>query len=338
MVRKCVVAIIGLLVSSMIAQASAAGIDTRNWMEQLAPYIEDRPITGIFLPGSHDSATYKLEDKFGKKQDITNQLNVLRYALVGFGVTKIARNWAKAQGRSVAQQLDDGVRFLDLRVIYRDSKKDFYTVHGLYGPSLNDVLSQINKFLQQNPKEIIIIQVGDLRYMPQGDKDHHALIARLKSVFGDRLVSKSMGLSQPIKTLWEQGKQVILVYNKSRIANQYEDIFPDNKINSYWTNTDNLSGLKNKLDKHLSNRKINLNEIYIIQSQMTANTDTIKSGLIPFSKGYKSLKDMAEAVYKELPGWLGEWHKKGPAIVLLDFTTQDTSKQIIALNLLQQKR
>ena len=46
----------------------------------------------------------------------------------------------------------------------------------MYGPSLKNVLGQITRFLQEYPREILIIQVGDLRYMPKGDADHKALI------------------------------------------------------------------------------------------------------------------------------------------------------------------
>ena len=159
-------------------------------------------ITRIFIPGSHDSAAYSLEHKFGKNQNVTSKVNVLKYLLFGFVVTQVAHRWAKTQDRSILQQLEDGVRYLDLRVIYRDSKKDFYTVHGLYCPILDAILSQIETFLSENPKEIIVIQVGDLRYMPNGDDDHLTLIKKLKHKFGDRLASKSMPLDTPIKKLW----------------------------------------------------------------------------------------------------------------------------------------
>jgi hypothetical protein len=164
---KSVMAVISLWVSVAAANPSPS-LDMSRWMEQLADHIQERPLTSVFLPGSHDSATYKLEQKFGKNQDITSKLNALRYALVGFGVTRVAQKWSQAQNRSIIQQLEDGVRYLDLRVIYCASKKQFYTVHGLYGPSLKDVLGQVNQFLQHHPQEIIVIQVGDLRYMPQG--------------------------------------------------------------------------------------------------------------------------------------------------------------------------
>lgn len=314
--------------------APLASIDTGNWMEQLRPSIEDKPITQIFIPGSHDSATYKLEHKFGKKQDISDQLNKLRFIGVGFAVTKIAQNWAKAQDRTIAQQLADGIRFLDLRIIYRDSKKSFYLVHGLYGPSLDDVLAQIDGFLKQHPKEIIIIQVGDLNYMPHGAADHQALIQKFVNKFGDRLVPKKMGLDKPIKQMWEAGKQVILIYNKSSMTDKSDVAFPRSAIDSYWTNSTDLNTLKTRLDKNLSKRHQNPNQVYVIQSQMTPSNDTIASALKPFSKGYKSLDQMAVAVHKVFPQWLATWSHE-PAVIILDFVNSQSSRQIIALNIKQ---
>ncbi len=328
-----------MIVSLWVGTASATPpsfLDMSRWMEQLADTIQDRPLTGIFLPGSHDSATYKLEHKFGKNQDITSKLNSLRYALVGFGVTKVAQTWSQAQNRSISQQLEDGVRYLDLRFIYRDSKKQFYTVHGLYGPSLEDVLGQINQFLQHHPQEIIVIQVGDLRYMPHGDQDHHSLFAKFKEAFGDRLISKSDGLDLPIKALWSQGRQVVLIYKKDNIAAAYNEVFPRSSLDDYWANADNIATLKMKLDAHLKRRQFNPHQLYVIQSQLTPATNTITSSLKPFSKGYKSLRQMAAAVQKEFPHWLNEWHAYGPAIVLVDFINKEIAQQIVQLNMLQQ--
>ena len=263
----------------------------------------------------------------------TTSVNALKYLLFGFVVTQVAHRWAKTQDRSILQQLEDGVRYLDLRVIYRDSKKDFYTVHGLYCPILDAILSQIETFLSENPKEIIVIQVGDLRYMPNGDDDHLTLIKKLKHKFGNRLSSKSMPLDTPIKKLWDQNKQVVLIYNDHKIAQKHDFIFSKDIIDSYWANSDNLLDLKKRLDDNLKKRIQRLDQLFVIQSQMTANTNIIFTSLKPFSKKYKSLKKMADSVEERLSLWLKEWYQHGPCIIMLDFTSKHTSEQIIRLNL-----
>jgi hypothetical protein len=133
-----------------------------DWMQENEHCLSDKHLNEIFIAGTHDSATYDLEDTFGKNQSINHNINLLKYLLVGFAVTKISKNWSKAQSFSILEQLESGIRYLDLRVIYRKSKQDFYTVHGLYGPRLAKVLNQITTFLSLHPKEILIIQIGDL--------------------------------------------------------------------------------------------------------------------------------------------------------------------------------
>ncbi len=303
-----------------------------DWMGDQANLIGNNPLNGIFIPGSHDSATYRLEQKFGKNQDLTSKLNVLRYFLVGFAVTKIAEKWAQAQNLSIYEQLLNGVRYLDLRVIYRDSKKDFYIVHSLYGPSLDEVLQQIVSFLEKNPREILIVQVGDLRYMPQGQKNHVDLISKIKGRLGKWLVLNSIdSLNKPIRELWDANQRVVLIYNQNDIANQSK-LFSQRVIDSFWANADNLADLKTKLDNHLQGRSRSDKNLYVIQSQMTPTTETIKKGLRPFYKGYRSLKDMASAVDQYFDQWLVDWSNHKPSIIMTDFCNAEKSAAIIALN------
>jgi len=300
-----------------------------TWMEHMAPYIEKRAITEIFIPASHGSATYQLEYNVGKGQDIPKALDPFSGKI---GLGQILEKWSKAQGESVLAQLEDGVRFLDLRIIYRDSKKQFYTVHSLYGPSVHDILSQIARFVNSNPKEIIVIQVGDFRYMPHNDKNHHDLIRHFQEMFGDKLVTKSLGLATPITTLWQQKKQVIIIYNNNAIADQYDTIFSEASIDSYWPNKDSVSELKKSLFNRLPSRRVHTNQLYVIQAQLTPVNDTIAKSFVPFIKSFTSLRDMADAVHKELPVLLPEWAKYGPSVIMLDFVNKNTSESIIHLN------
>ncbi len=303
-----------------------------DWMGDQANLIGNNPLNGIFIPGSHDSATYRLEQKFGKNQDLTSKLNVLRYFLVGFAVTKIAEKWAQAQNLTIHEQLLNGVRYLDLRVIYRDSKKDFYTVHSLYGPSLDEVLQQIVSFLQKHPREILIIQIGDLRYMPQGQKNHVNLIFKIKERLGKWLVPNNVdSLNKPIQELWDANQRVVLIYNKGDIADQ-SNLFSQRAIDSFWANADNLADLKTKLDNHLQGRDRSDKNLYVIQSQMTPTPETIKKGLRPFYKGYRSLKDMALAVDQRFGQWLVDWGNHKPSIIMTDFCNAKKSMAIISLN------
>ncbi|MBW8308506.1 MAG: hypothetical protein K0M45_02510 [Candidatus Paracaedibacteraceae bacterium] len=318
----------GVLASLLIASPGTAA----DWMQENEHYLADKHLNKIFIAGSHDSATYKLEDTFGKNQSISHNINLLKYFLISFAVTKISKKWSQAQSVSILEQLESGIWYLDLRVIFRDSKKDFYTVHGLYGPRLSKILDQINTFLSLHPKEILIIQIGDLRYMPHGDADHYKLVNTLRSVFEGKLLSKPSNSIPTLEEIWQQKKQIVLIYENDAVASQYEDIWPKAQINSYWGNSDKLNVLKQRLDQNILTQDRQANQFFVIQSQLTPSSETIKASLVACTPGYKSLKDMAQDVEKELPTWLTSWQHYKPAIIITDFSNYKIHQKIINLN------
>lgn len=318
----------------------ASAVSGANWMTALANDIANKPLNQLFIPGSHDSATYALESTFGKGQDFSDKINALKITGVGFVVTSIAKNWAMAQDRTIYEQLNDGIRYLDLRVIYRDSKKDFYTVHGLYGPKFSDVLTQITRFMKENPKEILIIQVADLNYLGKAGEEeinHQKLAAMINAAFVNKLVNKSefAGPSATVGEISRKAKQVFLIYKDKEMADQFDGFWHrKTTINDYWPNVDDSARLKAKIDANMKKRtnSDNQNKFFVTQSQMTPSTATIAKGLIPLGTRYRSLKDMAKDVIKVLPQWIDEWRNKNPNIIILDFVNAQTAKQIYLLN------
>ncbi len=311
-----------------------------NWMTVLAKDIANKPLNQLFIPGSHDSATYALEHEFGKGQGFSDKINALKLVGVGFAVTTIAKNWAMAQDRTIYEQLNDGIRYLDLRVIYRDNKKDFYTVHGLYGPKFSEVLSQITRFMSENPKEILIIQVADLNYLGKAGEEefnHQKLAAMINTAFTNKLVNKSelAGPSATVGEISRRGKQVFLLYKDKNIADQFDGFWHRKAaINDYWPDVDDTASLKAKLDANMKKRtnNDNQNKFFVTQSQMTPSTSTIAKGLIPLGSRYRSLKDMAKDVVKELPQWIDDWRNQNPNIIILDFVNAQRAKHIYLLN------
>ncbi|KAH0137643.1 PLC-like phosphodiesterase, partial [Aureobasidium melanogenum] len=91
---------------------------------------DDMPISGLSIPGTHDSAAFMSTWPFVATQTLTT-----------------------------AQQLDAGIRYFDLRCgIIKD---EVQMVHGraVLGLKLSDFLASMYTFLQKHPKEAIIIQL-----------------------------------------------------------------------------------------------------------------------------------------------------------------------------------
>ena len=56
-----------------------------------------------------------------------------------------------------------GIRHLDIRLAARQDTEELFCVHGLYGPNIESCLDELQAFLAQHPKEVVIL---DFRYFP----------------------------------------------------------------------------------------------------------------------------------------------------------------------------
>jgi hypothetical protein len=323
---------------SLFSQTALSASENKRWMEAQQNSIRNKSLNQLFIPGSHDSGTYSLEDTIAKNQDLTDKLNYLKYIGVGFVLAGVAKSWSKAQNLSIIDQLYAGVRYLDLRVGWRDDKNEFYIVHGLYGPRLLDVAFEIGKFLGENPKEIVIIQIGDLRYMPKGKEHHDRLISTLVAGINSKtkaIATKLDGITpiSKVQDFWDRWRQAIIIYNNDEIANSNSFVFPQYYIDSYWANSPDLFELKSRLDDNLNRLSYNTDRLFVVQAQMSPNTDTIKNAILhPIDSLYKSLEDMAKGVKGVFSTWLQAWKNIGPAIIITDFVDENIAKQIIDLN------
>lgn len=108
---------------------------SKNWMS----YLDDnKKLTELTIPGTHDSGTY-LSDFTGL---------------------------AKCQDKSIKDQLDQGIRFLDIRLKPGiDDDNALYIAHGTFYESrfsfAGDLMPIIQKFLSKNPSETIIMSIKD---------------------------------------------------------------------------------------------------------------------------------------------------------------------------------
>ncbi|CAI8707703.1 phosphatidylinositol-specific phospholipase C [Chryseobacterium sp. IT-36CA2] len=113
-------------------RASLAPIEMNSWMSGLQDNIS---LSKISIPGTHDS---------GARVD-----------------TPVVSGTAKTQNLSIAEQLNAGVRFLDIRCRHIDNS--FAIHHGAIYQNLNfdDVLNACYTFLNSHPSETIIMSVKE---------------------------------------------------------------------------------------------------------------------------------------------------------------------------------
>jgi len=136
--------------------------DSSNWMGEFATYIVDKPLCEVSLPGTHDSGTYKYNAQMGASPDSDLTLGIQK-ALGGKGggllgnvsdfvLQQVFERLCQCQDRSVAQQLEDGVRYLDIRVACHAESQTYWTCHGVYCVDMLEIAQQIDDFLSKHPK------------------------------------------------------------------------------------------------------------------------------------------------------------------------------------------
>ena len=121
------------------------------------------------------------------------------------------------------EQLQMGIRYFDLRVCQtRDrtlhARSPFTFTHGLLGGLVRDGLEEINAFLHQHPKEVVLL---DFNHFYDFDErtGHEQLIALIHRVFGKRLCTTARTINEcTLNYLWNHQQQVILLYEQNADA------------------------------------------------------------------------------------------------------------------------
>ncbi len=139
-----------------------------NWMKNLMVLDEFRSATllDLALAGTHDTLTYdlSLEVSDGGIDDHDRLAKILHNhdKIIPNAGADFVRQQAQTQALTVTQQLDNGIRFLDLRMMYeysaRKDKKDWYSLHLLQSnkPMLS-YLTEIRDWLVAHPSEVVVL-------------------------------------------------------------------------------------------------------------------------------------------------------------------------------------
>ena len=126
-----------MLAPAVLARADEPPIDLSRWMAGLA---DDAPLSAITIPGTHDSGA-----RFGGAAPVVDFVTAL---------------WVQAQNWTVTQQLNAGVRFLDMRC--HAEPDGTLRIHHMFVDeqlSLTDVLRECVAFLAANPTEALLMRV-----------------------------------------------------------------------------------------------------------------------------------------------------------------------------------
>ncbi|NIG52990.1 phosphatidylinositol-specific phospholipase C [Chitinophaga sp. Cy-1792] len=283
------------------ALSSSLAVTLNGWMNNLA---DNTSLTAITIPGTHDSGA--------------------RFEPIG--------GTAKCQDLTIAQQLDAGTRFLDIRCRHIDNA--FAIHHGSIYQNMNfqDVINAAFTFLANNPSETIVMSVKE-EYDPSNNTrtfeqtfDTYtqqqpskwylgATVPTLGQVRGKIVLLRRFGASSTPKgidaTNWADNTTFSINNGNAnlRVQDQYQ--VPDN--NGKWNNINSL-----------------------FTEAQSGNQSTL---YINFSSGYKSLifgipsiTTVSNAINPQLSSYFTSHTQGRFGILPMDFANADRNTLIINTN------
>ncbi|KAK6100884.1 Phosphatidylinositol-specific phospholipase C X domain family protein [Brugia pahangi] len=178
-------------------------------MSELPAAARDKPIMTLAIPGSHLSGTCNLKEDSEITPDQTWCVRVLDSNDM---IRKAVYNWSKVQTISIKQQLEAGIRFLDVQVAYIN--EDIYVVHGLRSMEIRELFKRVDDFLSVHPKEIVLIDIN--HFYEFREQHHDKLLDMISNLFGDRLISRPTttrtAMSYTLNKIWNSTGRVIIFY------------------------------------------------------------------------------------------------------------------------------
>nr|CDS27210.1 PLC phosphodiesterase TIM beta alpha barrel domain [Hymenolepis microstoma] len=291
-----------------------------KWMTNLPEDVTKIPLSKLAIPGSHDSCSYCIDAKSDLSED--NEAFPILRLLGDFGKV-VSSQWGRTQDANLPEQLSAGIRYFDLRVMRRQSNSLFYFVHGQFAETLSTELLTIHSFLQDHPKEVVILDFNHL-YCFFHPEDLSEFVAYIISVFGSMLAPRTDRIPC-LKDLWEKGHQVICILHE---ISEYVEMWIPAKISSPWPNTVDLEKLMSFINSHPPTED---NQFHVTQGILTPDKDYLVARM------NSNLAVLAAPASERVIRWIEEDVKRNQRnIFIIDFAVKmfpNFAEAVIKLNL-----
>jgi hypothetical protein len=158
-----------------------------RWMADES--LDGRPLASLCLPGSHDSGAYRLEHRLApsaaQQSSVAAQAPRAESLLRALGWMPVIVSVSRAQRLDVRQQLDAGIRLLDLRICAHDG--ELWIHHGLIGPPLAEVVADIAAFVAEHPGQLIVVRAS---HFAMGDTPHASVVELVSAQLDAQLIRR----------------------------------------------------------------------------------------------------------------------------------------------------
>jgi hypothetical protein len=307
-----------------------------TWMTDNASVLGGLPFNQIILPGTHDSGTFAITSSSpiaanADAAPIITQLNQIIQAVpvlspligaIGGAIFDgIVAGWAKAQDQSIGTQLQNGIRYLDLRV-YSNSGT-LYLVHTMYQTLVSDAIGDLAQFVKQSPKEIVVVNLQHLYAM--SDTDHQNLIQSLIAKLGSAIIPNTTPLTTSLNALWSAGQTVMLVYGDDYITQHPQSqLWSASALNIPWPSAaQNAAQVQSTLQGALP-ADFSPTQLFGLLGTITPDNDVIIAGLesnLPLTpRAPRNLQELAATVNAPILQWVTSLPASTPFnFVILDW-------------------
>lgn len=245
-----------------------------------------------------------------------------------FVAKPIILNWSVTQRDDVKQQLNGGIRYLDLRVATKPRTKDIYFLHGLYGSEITKPLLDIADWLTSHANEVIILDFQ--HFYAFTEEDHHRLVERINRTFHGKLCPVSSRFEQmTLDWLVTRRHQVFVIY-RNIYARNFSNLWPSGLWRTVWPNTVDVRELIDFLNLELQSRPLDIG--FVSQCLLTPDTSYVMKHLCGTLQA-----DLVPLCQKAILKWINEKRpgRGGLNIVIADFVSDNNflfSKTVIQSN------
>jgi len=277
-----------------------------SWMSDYST----RSFGELVIPGTHDSATRYLSSELLPDDGqlpkwVRDAIRIAEAAKIP--IDQLVRRWAKAQSLDVGEQLERGVRYVDLRAGWDKPSGAWKIHHALTGQLVDEVLEQVKVFLTKHTSEVVIVELSHFFGKPSED-DVERLAQATQEIFGE-LVKPFNGdtaslYSMKIGTDFvAKNQRVLVVFEDDAVGAKYS-FWPGRTLTNTYADTDDPRRMYafNREVVMAFNDKETFREDALLKLSWTLTTQaqTILASLNIFENNPHSLLELA--AWKANPG------------------------------------
>jgi len=261
-------------------------------MEHSFDLLANRTLLQLTLPGTHDSGSYYLSNKLLPNYTTPFFEDIIKLAEdLGIPAQDIITPWSISQACDFYQQLSGGIRYLDVRAGYCPGSEcssmggaGWYVFHFEIGNTIDSLMQQVAQFLQENPSEVIIVEISHTNYDESYQIYDEQLIQVVQNHLGPYLYPRSFGYNSTIKEMVSTGKRALVSIDVAdQNLLQLTDFWFGNTIYNTYANSDNLTQMTqyNTGQVEYYNHGFDRSQLFKLSWTLTPQTSTVEKSILP---------------------------------------------------------